>query len=89
LTSELLVQSQKIKHILTGNLTKRLVTNPEFNGRQKEYLRAQIARIVHSTTICPDGLWDKNEDGDGIIPKEDDAKEIKSCNELGNLESWI
>jgi len=36
LTPELLVQAQKIKHLLTGNLNKRLVTNPEFNGREKE-----------------------------------------------------
>jgi len=56
LTTEMLVQSKRIKHLLSGDLNKRLVTNPEFNGREKEYLRAQIARIVHSNTICPDGL---------------------------------
>jgi len=42
--------------MLTGDLNRRLVTNPAFNGREKEYLRAQIARIVHSTTLVPDGL---------------------------------
>lgn len=36
LTPELLVQAQKIKRLLSGDLNKRLVTNPEFSGREKE-----------------------------------------------------
>jgi len=89
LTTEMLVQSKRIKHLLSGDLNKRLVTNPEFNGREKEYLRAQIARIVHSNTICPDGLYDKEEEGGGIVPRDDESREIKSTNDLSTLENWV
>lgn len=50
------LQAQRIKRIISGDLNSRLVTNPEFDGREKEFLRAQIARIVHATTLIPDGL---------------------------------
>lgn len=75
--------------MLTGDLNRRLVTNPEFNGREKEYLRAQLSRIVHSTTICPDGLYEKDEEGLGIIPKDEENKEIKSTFDLNSSESWV
>lgn len=48
-----------------------------------------LARIVHSTTVCPDGLFDKDEEGTGIAPKEDEAKELKSTADLNLHESWV
>lgn len=84
-------QAKNIKHLLSGDMNKRLVTNPEFDGREKEFLRAQIARIVHSTTVCPEGLFDKDDENTtgGIVAKEDEAKEIKSNAELNSLEQWV
>lgn len=81
-------QSTRIKHLLTGNLNTRLVTNPVFDGREKEFLRAQIARIVHATTVCPEGLFEKDEEGGGIVPKDEETREIKSTQELNSLEQW-
>lgn len=51
-------------------------------------MRAQIARIVHSTTLVPDGLYEKEEDGSGIILKDDENREIKSTFDLNTIESW-
>lgn len=66
-----------------------MVTNPEFEGREKEFLRVQIARIVHATTICPDGLWDKDEETGGIALKDEDTKETKGTNELNSIDQWM
>lgn len=51
-----------IKHILTGNLNASLDTNPPFPGKERHFLRAQIARITHATTIIPKGLLELDEE---------------------------
>lgn len=45
--------SRKIKVLLTGDLERDIITNPFFSGKEKNYLRAQIARISASTTLLP------------------------------------
>ena len=45
--------ARKIKVLFTGDLERTIFTNPFFFGKEKHYLRAQISRIVHSTTLCP------------------------------------
>ena len=42
-----------IKVLFSGDLERTIYTNPFFFGKEKDYLRAQIARISHSTTLCP------------------------------------
>ena len=49
--------SRNIKVLFTGDLERTIFTNPFFFGKEKHYLRAQIARISHSTTLCPKGLF--------------------------------
>jgi hypothetical protein len=47
--------ARQIKVLLTGDLERPIFTNPFFFGKEKHYLRAQIARIIHATTIVPKG----------------------------------
>jgi len=54
--------SRTIKVLFTGDLDRTIYTNPYFFGKEKDYLRAQIARISHSTTLVPKGLWKLGED---------------------------
>jgi hypothetical protein len=42
----MIVQSQKIKRIISGDYNLQLNTNPSFDGPEKSFLRAQIARIA-------------------------------------------
>jgi radial spoke head protein 4A len=42
---------------LTGNLEREIITNPFFFGKEKHYLRAQIARIYHGTTVVANGMF--------------------------------
>jgi hypothetical protein len=68
---EHLQQAKKIKYLFTGNLEANVVTNPHFPGKEKNLLRAQIARIAFSCSLIPSGIYKPNEDD----PKEIDAVE--------------
>jgi len=48
--------ARSIKVLLTGNLERDIITNPFFFGKEKHYLRAQIARIFHGTTVVANGM---------------------------------
>lgn len=50
-----LLAARKIKVMFTGDLERPIYTNPFFFGQEKHYLRAQIARIMHTTTLFPRG----------------------------------
>ena len=71
LTPRDLKASRLIKVLFTGDLERKIITNPYFNGREKHYLRAQIARIHHGTTLVPFGLFKTTEDD----PKEIEGNE--------------
>ena len=45
-----------IKHVFTGNLNATIDSCPPFPGKERHLLRAQLARIVHATSIIPKGL---------------------------------
>jgi radial spoke head protein 4A len=48
--------------LFTGDLERDIITNPFFKAKEKNYLRAQIARISHATTLTPKGLYRSTED---------------------------
>ena len=54
--------ARQIKHVFTGDLTTTLDTNPPFPGKERHFLRAQIARITHGTVIIPKGLLEIDEE---------------------------
>jgi radial spoke head protein 4A len=56
--------SRNIKVLFSGDLDRKIYTNPFFDGQEKHYLRAQIARIVHSTTLLPKGVMKPVEDSE-------------------------
>jgi len=39
-------------------LNAQLDSNPPFPGKERHYLRAQLARIQHATEIIPKGLFE-------------------------------
>jgi len=78
--------ARMIKHVLTGNLTATIDSNPPFPGKERHFLRAQIARITHATSIIPKGLIEIDEETN----KEKFAEEftIPGTDELKSLETW-
>lgn len=59
---EHLIAARMIKHIFTGNLNATIDSNPPFPGKERHFLRAQIARITHGTVLIPKGLYEIDEE---------------------------
>ncbi|MFS8160197.1 MAG: hypothetical protein ACMG6E_08310 [Candidatus Roizmanbacteria bacterium] len=51
----------------TGDLERSIITNPFFFGKEKHFLRAQISRISHTTTLVPKGIYKLTEDNEREI----------------------
>ena len=89
-----IIASRQIKMLFTGDLNKKIYTNPFFKGTEKNYLRAQIARITHSTTLVPKGLMKVNEDEpetrqiDEIEHDDDNPLVMPSTHQMKDLDMW-
>jgi radial spoke head protein 4/6 len=83
--------ARSIKVLLTGDLERTIFTNPFFFGKEKHYLRAQIARISHSTTLCPKGLFRLQEENPKDIeennPEEGDLV-LPSTKDMSSADMW-
>jgi len=59
---EQLQVARLIKHIFTGVLNATIDSNPPFPGKERHFLRAQIARITHGTVMIPKGMLEIDEE---------------------------
>lgn len=85
-----IVAARQIKVLFTGDLEKPIYTNPYFFGQEKHYLRAQIARIVHSTSIVPAQLYKVTEDNDKEIEDvESEEPIIPSTHDMSVAANWV
>ncbi|CAH8840240.1 unnamed protein product [Trichobilharzia szidati] len=73
-TPEQIVTSRMIKYFCTGNLEAEINSYPTFPGTEKNFLRAQIARISGSTIISPINYYQFNEDEEEEM-EEDASRE--------------
>jgi hypothetical protein len=89
LLPEHLQVARMIKHIITGNLNSTIDSNPPFPGKERHYLRAQIARITHGTMLIPKEYIKVEEDDNGV-PREvfSEDYQVPGTEELRSLESW-
>lgn len=85
--------SRLIKVLLTGDLERPIFTNPFFDGQEKHYLRAQIARISASTTLIPKGLMRPVEDSETREVEENTPEEgdivMPSTSAMNALDMWV
>lgn len=58
--------ARMVKKMLTGNLSAAIDSCPPFPGKERDLLRAQLARIQHATQLSPKDLFEIAE------PEEDD-----------------
>jgi hypothetical protein len=79
--------SKKIKHIMTGDLNAEVLTSPPFPGKERHFLRAQIARIAHATTLFPKGMIEPNEEQEGELMYAEEFT-MPSLAELNSTEAW-
>ncbi|UJR09249.1 hypothetical protein I4U23_013495 [Adineta vaga] len=73
-----IVQARLIKHFFTGDLNKEIVSYPAYPGTEKNYLRAQIARISAATHVSPSGKFRFSEEEE---EEEESARENYQENE--------
>jgi radial spoke head protein 4/6 len=57
LTPAMIVGARKIRSFFTGCLSSPVRGYPPYPGLEKDYLRAQIARITATTHISPTGFY--------------------------------
>uniref|UniRef100_A0A7S2XZR7 Uncharacterized protein n=1 Tax=Fibrocapsa japonica TaxID=94617 RepID=A0A7S2XZR7_9STRA len=76
LTMEQIVISRQLRKLLTGDLDAPVWSYPPFPGQEKHLLRAQIARITHSTCVSPTGFFEMDEDSEEPLIKLADAETI-------------
>ncbi|RZF45047.1 hypothetical protein LSTR_LSTR002008 [Laodelphax striatellus] len=77
--------ARKIKRYFTGDLEAEINTYPIFPGNEKNYLRAQIARISSSTHISPLGYYTFSDD----LEEEEEEEDIAEDEEEGKKISFV
>jgi len=90
-TPDAISLSRQIKRLFTGNLDAEVVSNPFFKGKEKDLLRAQIARITMTTTLVPKGLYIKAEGNEREVAEataEEGKKLMPNFEQLMQLDYW-
>lgn len=81
--------ARQIKRMFTGNLEAEVIVNPHFTGKEKDLLRAQIARIVQLHSLVPKGLYKEAEDNEREIADVDEAeRKFPTFEQLTDLDTW-
>ena len=90
-----LAASRTFRVQFTGDLNREIITNPFYFKKEKDYLRAQIARITHTTKLMPKGVYRLKEDDptdiEENIPEEGDnpVAPIPTTEEMKKAENWV
>ena len=83
--------ARRIRHVMTGDLDKPVIQNPFFFGQEKHYLRAQVSRIVHNTTLLPRQCWRVTEDDPRAIEENTNDNgdvPVPTFRDMTSLSSW-
>jgi len=82
--------ARSVKFHVTGDLERKIITNPFFLKREKHFIRAQIARISQSTTLVPKGVYRINEEQilEENLPEEGPVP-VPSTKEMAKLANWV
>jgi hypothetical protein len=86
-----LAASKSIKVLFTGDLTRKIITNPFFFKTEREHLRATIARISFSTTLVPRNIYRMVEESTDIEENRDDDDNIPmpSTQDMCKASNWV
>jgi len=83
---EYIAFSRLMKHVMTGDLNACIDSNPPFPGKERHFLRAQLARIFSATSIAPKGLYEIDEESNKMKMSEEFA--LPTTEELKSTEAW-
>lgn len=87
---EHIIAARKVKHLMSGDLEADVLTMPFFPGKEKHFLRAQIARISSSSCLAVAGYLQADDEGgeDGKVTETPDF-EFPPHEELTDLSKWV
>ena len=90
------VASQQVKKFLTGDLEADVACYPAFPGKEKNFLRAQLARISAATVLAPAGKFTFGEEVEegpdrASLPVVDAGEEYeaKGPADMKDSENWV
>lgn len=92
LTPEDLSIARRVKFHFSGDLERRIFTNPFFFKREKHLLRAQIARITFGTALVPKGMFKLNEENPSVIEEnipDEGPIPIPSTKDMAIASNWV
>jgi radial spoke head protein 4A len=88
-----IVAARKIKHLMTGDLGSPVLSTPWFPGKERHFLRAQIARITATCTLAVAGYYEPD---DAEEAKKNSIRVVEGALEafpgheaLATLEGWV
>eukprot|EP00437_Effrenium_voratum_P019330 CAMPEP_0181441112 /NCGR_PEP_ID=MMETSP1110-20121109/23333_1 /TAXON_ID=174948 /ORGANISM="Symbiodinium sp., Strain CCMP421" /LENGTH=517 /DNA_ID=CAMNT_0023564973 /DNA_START=47 /DNA_END=1597 /DNA_ORIENTATION=+ len=84
--------ARSIKHMLSGELSKDVVSTPWFPGREEQLLRAQIARISSTCTLAPRGWYEVDEEAavkNTLRVVEGASESFPAPEELATQGGWV
>lgn len=84
--------ARSIKVHFTGDLERKIITNPFFAKKEKHYLRAQIARIAQATSLVPARVYRLVEESTTEIEEntpEEGPVPIPSTKDMAKAENWV
>jgi radial spoke head protein 4/6 len=80
--------ARSVRKLLTGRLDAPVTACPPYLGAERHYLRAQIARIGHATTLCPKGLYTAPEEGEPEAAEEYKPLPVSVMHDPANWCHW-
>lgn len=77
------------RRFFTGDLKASVLGFPRFPWGEAVYLRAQIARISHSTSIIPEGLFTVDAEDEEAAPEPNEEYKAKHHLLMDNPKNWV
>ena len=90
-TPEQIKIAGRIRKYVTGDLAADVRAYPGFPGKEKEYVRALIARLFAATTLAPAGKFSLSEEGEVTeveVGTDEGQRTAPSASVLGELDGW-
>lgn len=93
-----LAAAKSIKYHFTGDLERKIITNPFYFKLEKNFLRAQIARISHATSLAPAHSFKLSGDEEegprydvepNVAEDEENPIILPSMSEMAKKENWV
>ena len=86
-----IIVARQIRYAFTGNLKRKIYSNPHFDGLEEHLLRCQISRIYHGTKLVPSLNHYTVEDAENPFRPfvvNEKPKQLKH-KDLIDLKNWI